>query len=73
MVNFSVDFSENAVKGVLKFLSLTIGRYQDNRSRQAVRNLVKELAKVYPAATLKNVTSSLNSEAEAQKKQVHAR
>eukprot|EP00105_Crassostrea_gigas_P037138 XP_019921286.1 PREDICTED: eIF-2-alpha kinase activator GCN1 [Crassostrea gigas] len=66
------DFSENAVKGVLKFLSLTIGRYQDNRSRQAVRNLVKELAKSYPAATLKNVTSSLKSETEAQKKQVHA-
>lgn len=68
-----VDFPETAVKGVFKFLSLTIGRYEDNRSRQAVKNLVRELAKVHPTATLKNVSSALSSEAEAQRKRVHAR
>nr|XP_022338883.1 eIF-2-alpha kinase activator GCN1-like [Crassostrea virginica] len=66
------DFPETAVKGVFKFLSLTIGRYEDNRSRQAVKNLVRELAKVHPTATLKNVSSALSSEAEAQRKRVHA-
>jgi hypothetical protein len=73
LIYVELDFPENAVKGVFKFLSLSIGRYEDNRSRQAVRGLVRKLAKVHPTAALKNVSAALNPEAEAQRKLVHAR
>lgn len=62
------DFPENAFKGVFKFLTQTIGIYQDGASRRAVLGVVKSAAKTHPNATMKNVVTCLTSQADSHKK-----
>ncbi|XP_029653142.1 eIF-2-alpha kinase activator GCN1 [Octopus sinensis] len=58
---------ENAVKGILRYLLLTLGRYQDRRSQLAVQDVVSQLALKHPQATLKCISTSLANFANLQK------
>ncbi|XP_052833677.1 eIF-2-alpha kinase activator GCN1 [Octopus bimaculoides] len=58
---------ENAVKGILRYLLLTLGRYQDRRSQLAVQDVVSQLALKHPQATLKCISASLANFANLQK------
>ncbi|KAL3857310.1 hypothetical protein ACJMK2_011991 [Sinanodonta woodiana] len=62
-VNVS-DLPENAFKGIFRYLLLTLGRYRDAKSRQAVVALVKTIVKKHPAVAIKNLNSALSKFAE---------
>ena len=63
-----VDFPENALKGVLKHLVLTLGRYYDGRSRHAVEEVLAALATHHCVPLTTHLVTVLNNLAELQKK-----
>ncbi|XP_013411317.1 eIF-2-alpha kinase activator GCN1 [Lingula anatina] len=62
------EFTEAAVKGVIKLLTFTLLRYHDAKSRHVVKELLRALAEKYPEATAKQLYSALKDEAQAQLK-----
>ncbi|GAB1604654.1 hypothetical protein Ahia01_000746900 [Argonauta hians] len=55
---------EGAVKGILRYLLLTLGRYQDRRSQLAVVAVVSQLARTHTLVTLKSICVTLSSVAQ---------
>ncbi|KAK7087777.1 stalled ribosome sensor GCN1-like [Littorina saxatilis] len=53
------DFPEQAVKGIFRFLSSTIGRYHDAGSRRAAFKLVAAVVRAFPESSVKNITTAL--------------
>ncbi|ELT88389.1 hypothetical protein CAPTEDRAFT_195675 [Capitella teleta] len=51
------DFPETGIKGIVKLLLLTLWRYEDNRSRQAVDKIFSILATSHRTATAKAIHS----------------
>lgn len=56
------------MKGILKHLVLTLGRYEDAQSRRAVENVIKALAANHLEKTTKAFIITLTDLAEQQKK-----
>jgi len=65
---FSTELPEQAVKGIFRFLSSTIGRYQDAGSRRATYKLVAAVVRAFPESSVKNVVAALSSFADSCKK-----
>ena len=65
---FVPDFPENAIKGIVKHLLLTLWRYQDGKSRRAVDAIFAILASKYLQPTAKILPGMLSDFAELQKK-----
>ncbi|XP_011149210.1 eIF-2-alpha kinase activator GCN1 [Harpegnathos saltator] len=55
--------NEKIVNGVCKVLSLTLHRYKDSASQSYVRNLIVELLKKQPDATVKHMTAVVTEQA----------
>lgn len=68
----SKELPENAVKGILKYLLNTLGRYHDRKSQQAVLRVVSHLSQSQPAVTLKCIGSALSNFSKSQKNYNHA-
>ncbi len=65
---FLTELPEQAVKGIFRFLSSTIGRYQDAGSRRATYKLVAAVVRAFPESSVKNVVAALSSFADSCKK-----
>ena len=53
------EFTDAAVKGVVRLLILTLGRYHDRGSRRAVHNVIVQLATLRAPPTCQNLVSVL--------------
>ena len=53
------EFTDAAVRGVIRLLVLTLGRYRDRRSRAAVRNVIVQLATLRAQPTFQTLVSVL--------------
>ncbi len=65
---FSPDFPEQAFKGIMKHLLMTLSRYHDNRSRNAVEDIIKTLAETHREKFSKTFVNMMADTAEFQKK-----
>lgn len=63
----SPEFSEAAVKGVLRFLRLTLPRYKDRRSRKAVERVVENLVSCHSSSISKQFVTVMLEVAEMEK------
>ena len=61
------DFPENAIKGILKHMLITLPRYHDKKSRNAVEGVIRSLAKNHGDKLPKIFCSILNDFAQEQK------
>ncbi|GAB1860935.1 Translational activator GCN1 [Camponotus japonicus] len=55
--------NDKIVNGICKVVSLTLHRYKDSASRSYVRNLIIELLKKQPEATIKHMTTVISEQA----------
>jgi len=53
------EFTDAAVRGVIRLLVLTLGRYRDRRSRAAVHNVIVQLATLRAQPTCQTLVSVL--------------
>jgi len=53
------EFSDAAVRGVVRLLVLTLSRYHDRKSRNAVHSLVVQLSTLRPQPTCQSLISVL--------------
>ena len=53
------EFTDAAVRGVVRLLILSLGRYRDRKSRRAVRNVVVQLASLRASPTCQTLVSVL--------------
>ena len=63
-----LDFPDAAVKGILKTLLYTLGRYHDSRSRHAVEDVIQNLTTRHFEAVIKSFVTLLNDVVEEQKR-----
>lgn len=61
------DFSEAAVKGILRYLRTTLPRYEDRRSRRAVENVIQNLAVHHSSCALKQFVAVMSDLADLEK------
>lgn len=54
---FFIGINEKIVNGICKALSLTLHRYKDTASQSYVKNVIIELLKKQPEATMKHITT----------------
>lgn len=52
-----LGINEKIVSGICKTISLTLHRYKDTASQSYVKNLIVELLKKQPEATVKHMTN----------------
>ncbi|XP_076452806.1 stalled ribosome sensor GCN1-like [Babylonia areolata] len=52
---------ELAVRGIFRFLTSTVGRYQDAASRRAAYKLVAAVVRAYPELSVTNIVTALSS------------
>jgi len=64
------DFSDVAERGILRLLVLTLSRYRDRKSRQAVHDVITQLATLRPQLTCHTLVSVL-AEFAAQQDKLH--
>ncbi|XP_011647093.1 eIF-2-alpha kinase activator GCN1 [Pogonomyrmex barbatus] len=55
--------NDKIVNGICKVVSLTLHRYKDSASQSYVRNLIVELIKQQPEATIKHMTTVISEQA----------
>jgi len=57
------DINDRIVNGICKVVSLTLHRYKDTSSQSYVKNLIIELLKKQPEATIKHMTTVISEQA----------
>ena len=62
-----VEFPEPAIKGVLKHLLLTLGCYNDRKSRRAVNHVIQTLSSKQSDKLIKHFSLIMEKSAEQQK------
>lgn len=60
---FLTGINDKIVNGICKVVSLTLHRYKDSASQSYVKNLIVELIKKQPDATIKHMTTVISEQA----------
>jgi hypothetical protein len=71
--SFIAEFPEQGIKAVLKLLLLTLGKYQDRKSRYAVEQVIQALAVSHSEKFPTIFANVLADYGEGQKNVVHPR